>query len=129
MEVPEFLKPYIKGNAPARLAQGLVVGAIATMIIGFNWGGWQLDSTVEEKIQAASAAATVTALAPICATRFEKASLIDKTMIAALGAVESWQRDDHMMKNGWATFSGAPQPIRAVADACAKLLSETHKLK
>jgi hypothetical protein len=99
------------------------------MIIGFGWGGWHLGGTVEEKVEAASTTAMVAALAPICANRFEKASMTDKTLIAALGAVDSWQRAEHMMKNGWATFSGASEPNRVVAEACTKLLSETLKLK
>ena len=129
MELPEFLEPYTKGDAPTRLTQGLLVGVIATMIIGFGWGGWPLSGTVEEKVEAAGTTAMVTALAPICAKRFQKASMINKSMVAALGAVESWQRGDHMMKNGWATFAGTSEPIRGVAEACAKLLSETLKLK
>ncbi len=129
MELPEFLEPYTKGDAPTRLTQGLLVGVIATMIIGFGWGGWHLSGTVEEKVEAAGTTAMVTALAPICAKRFQKASMINKSMVAALGAVESWQRGDHMMKNGWATFAGTSEPIRDVAEACAKLLSETLKLK
>ncbi len=56
-------------------------------------------------------------------------SLIIKYMVATIGDVEAWIRDDHMMKNGWAPFTDACEPIRAVADACAKLVSETHKLK
>ena len=99
------------------------------MIIGFGWGGWHLGGTVEKKVEAASTTAMVAALAPICANRFEKASMTDKTLVAALGAVDSWRRDEHMMKNGWATFSGASEPNRVVAEACAKLLSETLKLK
>ena len=93
MEVPKFLEPYTKGDAPTRLTQGLVVGAIATMIIGFGWGGWHLGGTVEEKVEAASTMAMVAALAPICANRFEKASMTNKNLVAALGAVDSWQRD------------------------------------
>ena len=27
-----------------RLVQGAAVGAVATMIIGFNWGGWSLEA-------------------------------------------------------------------------------------
>ncbi len=65
------------------------MGVIATMIIGFGWGGWHLNGTVEEKVEAAGTKAMVTALAPICAKRFQKASTIDKTMVATLGAVES----------------------------------------
>ncbi len=129
MEVPEFLEPYTKGDAPTRLTQGFVVGAIVTMIVGCGWGGWHVGGTVEEMVETASTTAMVAALAPVCASRFEKASMTDKTLVAALGAVDSWQRDEHMMKNGWATFSGASEPNRVVAEACAKLLSETLKLK
>ena len=129
MEIPKFLAPYTKGDAPTRLAQGLVIGAIATLIIGFGWGGWQLGGTVEEKVKAASTTAMVAALAPICANRFEKASMTNKNLVAALGAVDSWQRDQHMMKNGWATFSGASKPNWVVAEACLELLNETLKLK
>ncbi len=50
MKVPDFIEPYTKGDAPIRLPQGLVVGAVATMIIGFGWGGWHLGSAVEEKV-------------------------------------------------------------------------------
>jgi len=129
MELPKFLAPYTDGDAPTRLIQGFVVGAIATMIIGFGWGGWDLGSTVDEKVESATRTAMVTALAPICANRFEKASMNDKTLVAALGAVDSWQRDEHMMKNGWATFTSSAEPNRIVAEACAKLLSGTFKLK
>ena len=31
-----------KAELLTRLAQGAFVGAVATMIIGFNWGGWVL---------------------------------------------------------------------------------------
>ncbi len=50
--------------------QGLVVGSIGTMIIGFNWGGWHQGSTVEQMVKTASETAMVAALAPICADKF-----------------------------------------------------------
>jgi len=28
-----------------RLVQGAAAGAVVTMIVGFNWGGWSLEST------------------------------------------------------------------------------------
>jgi hypothetical protein len=43
MEMP----PMFKGESLTRLAQGAAVGAVATMIIGFNWGGWVLGKTAE----------------------------------------------------------------------------------
>ena len=35
MQVPSILQ----GKSLMRLLQGAAVGAVATMIIGFNWGG------------------------------------------------------------------------------------------
>ncbi|MEJ2653576.1 MAG: hypothetical protein P8173_17860 [Gammaproteobacteria bacterium] len=46
-----------------------------------------------------------------------------------LGALDSWDRKSHLMKAGWATFPGGAQPDSDVAQACAKLLSTTYKLK
>ena len=43
MEMPAMFK----GESLTRLAQGAAVGAVATMIIGFNWGGWVLGKTAE----------------------------------------------------------------------------------
>ena len=40
MEMPVIFK----GESLTRLAQGAAVGAVATMIIGFNWGGWVKDA-------------------------------------------------------------------------------------
>jgi len=38
------LPAILQGESLTRLLQGLVVGAVATMVIGFNWGGWTLAS-------------------------------------------------------------------------------------
>ena len=36
MQVPSILQ----GELLTRLLQGIAIGAVATMIIGFYWGGW-----------------------------------------------------------------------------------------
>lgn len=129
MNVPSFLAPFLEGESPRRLIQGFAVGAIGTMIIGFNWGGWNVSSTVAEKVQTASASAMVAALAPICAAKFENAAKADNDMIIKINAVNSWERDSHLIKAGWATFPGGDKPEYAVAQACSQLLSKALKLK
>ena len=128
MEVPSFLSPFVDGDSPKRLFQGLAVGAIGTLIIGFGWGGWNLGGTVDQKVETASRTSMVTALAPICADKFERAAKADNDLVVKLTAVDSWQRDDHLMKAGWATFPGGAKPDRYVADACANLLNTAFKL-
>ena len=77
MKAPSFLAPFLDGDSPKRLIQGLAVGAIGTMVIGFNWGGWNIGSTVEQKVETAGVSAMVAALAPICADKFEQAAKAD----------------------------------------------------
>ena len=129
MEVPSFLSPFVEGDTPKRLFQGLAVGVIGTLIIGFGWGGWNLGGTVEEKLETASRTSMVAALAPICADKFERAAKADNDLVVKLTAVDSWMRDDHLMKAGWATFPGGAEPDRGVAEACATLLNTAFKLK
>ena len=129
MKVPSFLSPFVEGDTPKRLFQGLAVGVIGTLIIGFGWGGWNLGGTVEEKLETASRTSMVAALAPICADKFERAAKADNNLVVKLAAVDSWQRDSHLMKTGWATFPGGAEPDRGVAEACATLLNTALKLK
>lgn len=129
MKVPSFLSPYVDGDSPKRLLQGLAVGAVATLVIGFNWGGWQLGSTSRENVETASQTATVAALAPICAEKFERAASANDGLVTELGALNSWDRDSHLIKAGWVTFAGGEQPDDNVAEACASLLSKTLSLK
>ena len=129
MEVPSFLSPFVEGDTPKRLFQGLAVGVIGTLIIGFGWGGWNLGGTVKKKLETASRTSMVAALAPICADKFERAAKTDNDLVVKLAAVDSWQRDSHLMKTGWATFPGGAEPDRGVAEACATLLNSALKLK
>ena len=110
-------------------AWGAIGGAIALLIVGFSTGWLVTSSSARDMAEQMTEKAVVANLAPICANRFEQAAEADNTLIAALGAVDAWQRDSHMMKNGWATFAGAPEPKRIVAEACAEAVSSAHKLK
>ena len=50
MQLPSILQ----GESLTRLLQGAFVGFVATVVIGFGWGGWTLGSTAKqmaEKIQ------------------------------------------------------------------------------
>ena len=129
MKAPSFLAPFLDGDSPKRLIQGLAVGAIGTMVIGFNWGGWNIGSTVEQKVEAAGVSAMVAALAPICADKFERAAKADNDLIVKINAVDSWQRNAYLKQAGWTTFPGEAEPDYDVAEACATLLNTSLKLK
>ena len=122
MQVPSILQ----GELLKRLLQGAAVGAVTTMVIGFNWGGWTLGSTAKEMAQKSSSSAVVAALAPICVDKFQHAADAPANTVE-LKKVNSWQQDTFIEKGGWATFPGMILPERGVAQACANLLTAATK--
>ena len=118
MQLPQILQ----GESPTRLLQGAGVGFLATVIIGFNWGGWTLESTAKQMAEKSANSALVTVLAPMCADKFREAK--DATLnMAELKKVSSWMQDSYIEKGGWATFPGMTSPERWVVQACADLLT------
>ncbi|KKS55967.1 MAG: hypothetical protein UV20_C0019G0011 [Candidatus Magasanikbacteria bacterium GW2011_GWA2_42_32] len=111
----------LKGESLKRLLQGLAAGVALTLVLGFGFGGWQLQSRAEKRSAENVDKAVVVALAPICADKFQKAADAPATLVK-LKAADSWKQDDFITEGGWATFPGS-KPRRAVAEACANLLT------
>ena len=115
----------LSGDSLTRLLQGAAVGALATIAIGFMWGGWSLASTTQKQVAAAEQASVVRVLAPICADKFARATDA-KANLEALNKEDSWKRDAMIVKAGWATFPGS-EPDRSVATACLGLINAPPK--
>lgn len=116
MEMPRILQ----GESLTRLLQGAAAGAVIAMVLGFGWGGWQLQSKALKAANDKAASAVVAVLAPICADKFQHDPAAS---LATLKATDSWKQDTFVEKGGWATFPGT-EANRAVAEACAKLLTD-----
>jgi hypothetical protein len=121
MELPAILQ----GESLTRLMQGAAAGAVATIALGFYWGGWSLASTTQTRVQNAEQASVVRVLAPICADKFQR-SADASANLKALNTADSWKRDEMIEKAGWTTFPGS-EPDRKVAEACLNLLTQTKK--
>ena len=116
MQVPSILQ----GESLKRLLQGAVVGAIATMVVGYNWGGWSLGSTADKMAKEQSELAVVAALAPVCADKFRALPDVAAKTIA-LSKVESWKRVEEFPKE-FVTLPGERSPSSALVKACYALL-------
>ena len=114
------LPPMLQGEQLTRLLQGAAAGAAITLIAGFGWAGWQLQSKATKAASEAADSAVVAVLAPICADKFRKAADAPATLVK-LKAADSWKLDDFIIDGGWATFPGS-KPSLAVAEAFAKEL-------
>ena len=116
VQVPSILQ----GESRKRLLQGAAVGAIATIVVGFYWGGWSLGSTTEKIAKERSELAVVAALAPVCADKFRALPDAEAKRVA-LSKVESWKRRDEFPKE-LVTLPGESYPSSALVDACYTLL-------
>ena len=118
MQLPSILQ----GESLTRLLQGAAAGAVATMIIGFQWSGWTLGSTADKQVKDAEQATVVRVLAPIRADKFQQ-SADASTNLDELKKAELWRRNEIIEKAGWTKFPGS-EPDGKVAEACARLLSQ-----
>jgi len=65
--------------------------------------------------------AVIDRLAKICVYQFGQDPEKD-LKLKELKEKSSWERDDYVKKQGWATMPGEDEPDRGVADKCVELL-------
>jgi len=118
MEVPSILQ----GVSLKRLLQGAAAGALVAMIVGFNWGGWTLGSTVEKVAKERADTAVVAVLAPICVDQFRGAVNASTNLSELNKSSYAWDREAFIEKGGWAIMPGTDTTNSAVAKACAETL-------
>ena len=66
MQVPSILQ----AESRTRLLQGMAIGAVASMVIGFSWGGWVTSGTADKLAAEQAKTAVLAALTPICVEKF-----------------------------------------------------------
>jgi hypothetical protein len=115
------LPPILQGDSLTRLLQGAIAGAVATLFVGFFWGGWVTGGTAKEMTQKSVSTALVSALSPICVDKFQHSTEASANLIE-LKKVSSWQQGSFIEKGGWATMPGGESANVAVAQACATTL-------
>jgi hypothetical protein len=120
------LPAILQGDSLTRLLQGAAAGAVATLVIGFNWGGWVTGGTAKEMAQKSASTALVSALSPICVDKFQHSTQAAANLVE-LKKVSSWQQASFIEKGGWATMPGGDPPNAAVAQGCAVMLGSLEK--
>jgi hypothetical protein len=103
--------------------KGAVGGAAALAILGFTWGGWVTAGTAEARAKASGQAATVAALAPICAIQFRTAPDAAAQHVIFL-TKGSWEQQKLVEAAGWAKMPGSTEAMPGVAEACSGLIEK-----
>ena len=97
---------WYQGESLKRLLQGVAVGAVATLAIGFGWGGWMLGSTAKTLADSTASSAVVAAIAPICVDQFQRCADAEVNL-TTLKKTDSWQQAAYVEKGGWAVMPGS----------------------
>src|SRR5271167_3897873 len=120
MQVPSILL----GESRTRLLQGIAIGAVASMVIGFSWGGWVTGATANKLAAEQASTAVVTVLTPICAEKFMQNGDAQANLAALREISSNWQQGHYLEKCGWETRPGATSSDYELARACAAKLIE-----
>ena len=120
MQVPSILL----GKLRTRLLQGIAIGAVASMVIGFSWGGWVTGATANKLAAEQASTAVVTVLTPICVEKFMQNGDAQANLVALRKISSNWEQGQYLEKGGWATRPGAPSSDYELARACAAKLIE-----
>ena len=99
MQVPSILQ----GESGTRLLQGIAVGAVASVVIGFSWGGWMTGGSANKLAAARADTAVVAALTPVCVEKFLQNSDAQANLAALQKISTFWEQGDYVAKGGWAT--------------------------
>ncbi len=106
--------------------KGLLVWAcvgsmVATLVVGFGWGGWVTGGGARKMAEAAAAAARYDLAAAVCVERFKAGDDV-AARLTALKLLQGWNRDSFIDKGGWATMPDRAEPTKLAAKLCATQL-------
>jgi alpha/beta superfamily hydrolase len=118
MQIPTVLR----GESRTRLLQGIALGAVATMVIGFSWGGWMLGGSAKTLAAQTANSAVVAVTAPICVDQFQRSADAASNLVE-LQKASSWQQATFVEKGGWAVMPGSKTVEAGVPQACAIMLN------
>ena len=93
---------------------------VATMIVGFTWGGWVTGGTADEMVEQAATEARAQVASTICVDKFMAAADARAQLASLKDAGSSWRRENFIEDGGWATVSG--EDYDDAAELCAEQL-------
>ena len=105
------------------LAWACVATAVATMIIGFGWGGWVTGGTSRTLAMTAGDVARGELASAICVERFKAAPDSAAKLIELKAITDSYKKRQFVETGGWATMPGQKSSDRRAAEGCAVALA------
>jgi hypothetical protein len=95
--------------------------AVATIVVGFAWGGWVTGGTAARMASDSAAGARAQLTAMTCISRFQNGPDAIANMTALKGA-SSYEQRGVIVKGGWVTMPGDSEPVTGAAEICVDKL-------
>lgn len=105
------------------LVLACIAASLATIIVGFGWGGWVTESTSYGLAATAADAAKGDLASAICVERFKSAPDATARLADFKAIADSLKKREFVEAGGWATMPGEESPNRLGAIGCATALS------
>ena len=101
-----------------------VGGALVTMYVGFNFGGWVTNGGAVAMAKETAATAVAERLGSICVAQFNRDKAKSEKLVEMKGK-DAWKIGRFIDAQSWAIMPGDEKSDSGVADACARQLSKT----
>ena len=101
-----------------------VGGALVTMYVGFNFGGWVTNGGAVAMAKETAATAVAERLGTICVAQFKGDKTKSEKLVQMKGK-DAWEIGRYIDAQTWSIMPGAEKSESGVADACAKQLAKT----
>jgi hypothetical protein len=105
------------------LVWACVAAVIATIVIGFNWGGWVTGGTSQKMAATASDTARGDLASAICVERFNAAPDAAAKLVEFKAITDSYKKRQFVEAGGWATMPGQTTPDKLGVQGCTTALA------
>ncbi|TIM06601.1 hypothetical protein [Mesorhizobium sp.] len=109
--------------AKSTLLWACAASFVATLIIGFNWGGWVTGGTSRALAATAGDTARGELASAVCVDRFNTAPDAAAKLVEFKAITDSYKKRQFIETGGWATMPGKTSPDRLGAQSCAVALA------
>lgn len=99
-----------------------VAAAIATIVVGFNWGGWVTAGTSRSMAATAGDAARGDLASTICVERFNAAPDAAAKLVEFKALSDNYKKRQFVEAGGWATMPGQTAADRLGVLGCTTAL-------
>ena len=111
--IMSVIPAFLQGEARTRVLQGIAFGAVATIAIGFIWGGWVTGGTASSMSATAENSGRMSVLVPMCVAQFTASD----GAVAKFKAASSYSKDT--VVGEYVKTVGATNMDYSFARACA----------